>query len=94
MAALQGGGQFDTWKLIGNAGGEDFSDKVRGPLNEGGLWLERIGTSESDGYCDPAHQCTNKVLTCLALTTRVGQLNRPLRVLLELVSKLTAQSSL
>lgn len=31
------------WKLTGNLGGEDYLDKVRGPLNEGGLWAERQG---------------------------------------------------
>lgn len=32
-----------TWKLTGNLGGEDYQDKVRGPLNEGGLYAERQG---------------------------------------------------
>ncbi|KAJ6094034.1 hypothetical protein N7467_002879 [Penicillium canescens] len=32
-----------TWKLTGNLGGEDYIDKVRGPLNEGGLYAERQG---------------------------------------------------
>lgn len=32
-----------TWKITGNLGGEDYMDKVRGPLNEGGLWAERQG---------------------------------------------------
>ncbi|CAI7573668.1 unnamed protein product [Penicillium discolor] len=32
-----------TWKLTGNLGGEDYLDKVRGPLNEGGLYVERQG---------------------------------------------------
>lgn len=32
-----------TWKLTGNLHGEDYEDKVRGPLNEGGLWAERQG---------------------------------------------------
>lgn len=32
-----------TWKLTGNLGGEDYIDKVRGPLNEGGLYIERQG---------------------------------------------------
>ncbi|KZT23601.1 glycoside hydrolase family 35 protein [Neolentinus lepideus HHB14362 ss-1] len=40
---LLGGGDFDYWKLQGNLGGEDFPDKVRGPLNEGGLFVERQG---------------------------------------------------
>ena len=32
-----------TWKLTGNYLGEDYPDKVRGPLNEGGLYAERQG---------------------------------------------------
>jgi len=32
-----------TWKLTGNLGGEEYQDKVRGPLNEGGLYAERQG---------------------------------------------------
>jgi hypothetical protein len=32
-----------TWKLTGNLGGEDYADKTRGPLNEGGLFIERMG---------------------------------------------------
>ncbi|KAI1324310.1 glycoside hydrolase family 35 protein [Xylariaceae sp. FL0255] len=32
-----------TWKLTGNLGGEDYVDRARGPLNEGGLWAERQG---------------------------------------------------
>ena len=31
------------WKLTGNLHGENYEDKVRGPLNEGGLWAERHG---------------------------------------------------
>lgn len=34
---------FDLWKIQGNAGGEQNIDPVRGPLNEGGLYGERIG---------------------------------------------------
>ncbi|KAI0821239.1 glycoside hydrolase family 35 protein [Irpex lacteus] len=34
---------FTHWKIQGNLGGEDFPDKVRGPLNEGGLFVERQG---------------------------------------------------
>ncbi|CAL1711293.1 unnamed protein product [Somion occarium] len=40
---LFGGGDFTVWKLQGNLGGEDYPDKVRGPLNEGGLFVERQG---------------------------------------------------
>jgi hypothetical protein len=32
-----------TWKLTGNLGGEDYVDISRGPLNEGGLFVERQG---------------------------------------------------
>ena len=31
------------WKITGNLHGEDYEDKVRGPLNEGGLYAERQG---------------------------------------------------
>ncbi|EMC91653.1 glycoside hydrolase family 35 protein [Baudoinia panamericana UAMH 10762] len=32
-----------SWKLTGNLHGENFVDKTRGPLNEGGLFAERQG---------------------------------------------------
>ncbi|KAK3987412.1 glycoside hydrolase superfamily [Cladorrhinum sp. PSN332] len=32
-----------TWKITGNFGGEDYMDKGRGPLNEGGFFAERMG---------------------------------------------------
>ena len=32
-----------SWKITGNLGGEDYRDKTRGPLNEGGLFAERQG---------------------------------------------------
>ncbi|KAH7120333.1 glycoside hydrolase superfamily [Dactylonectria estremocensis] len=31
------------WKFTGNLGGEDYVDKFRGPLNEGGFFFERQG---------------------------------------------------
>lgn len=34
------------WKLTGNLGGEAYIDKVRGPLNEGGLYAERQGFTQ------------------------------------------------
>ncbi|KAI4627637.1 uncharacterized protein J4E87_004201 [Alternaria ethzedia] len=34
---------FDQWKIQGNAGGEQNIDPVRGPMNEGGLYGERLG---------------------------------------------------
>jgi hypothetical protein len=48
---LLGGGDFDTWKIAGNYGGEDYPDRVRGGLNEGGLWAEREG-AVLPGYKD------------------------------------------
>ncbi|EPQ55007.1 hypothetical protein GLOTRDRAFT_111095 [Gloeophyllum trabeum ATCC 11539] len=65
---LLGGTDFAYWKVQGNLGGEDFADKVRGPLNEGGLFVERQGAqlpgfpvdsttgwnkSTSDASCTP-----------------------------------------
>jgi len=41
-AQLQSG-NFTTWKIQGNAGGEKNIDPVRGPMNEGGLYGERLG---------------------------------------------------
>ena len=32
-----------SWKITGNLGGEHYRDHVRGPLNEGGLFVERQG---------------------------------------------------
>jgi beta-galactosidase GanA len=32
-----------SWKLQGNAGGEQIADTVRGPMNNGGLYGERFG---------------------------------------------------
>ncbi len=32
-----------AWKITGNLGGENYVDKTRGPLNEGGLYAERFG---------------------------------------------------
>ncbi|EUC55104.1 glycoside hydrolase family 35 protein [Rhizoctonia solani AG-3 Rhs1AP] len=40
---LLGGGDFSSWKLTGNVDGEDTKDIIRGPLNQGGLYVERIG---------------------------------------------------
>ncbi|KIJ39028.1 hypothetical protein M422DRAFT_258182 [Sphaerobolus stellatus SS14] len=40
---LLGGVDFDTWRIIGNFGGESGPDTVCGNLNEGGLFVERTG---------------------------------------------------
>ncbi|EFW99297.1 beta-galactosidase [Grosmannia clavigera kw1407] len=34
---------FSSWRLTGNAGGPANIDAVRGPMNEGGLYAERLG---------------------------------------------------
>ncbi|KAH6719695.1 glycoside hydrolase superfamily [Leptodontidium sp. MPI-SDFR-AT-0119] len=34
---------FSLWKVQGNAGGSKNLDPVRGPMNEGGLFAERVG---------------------------------------------------
>ncbi|KAH6645415.1 putative beta-galactosidase B [Truncatella angustata] len=49
-ATLVGPGSysFDEWKIAGTAGREDVLDPVRGPLNEGGLWAERVGVHLPD----------------------------------------------
>lgn len=51
---------FTTWKIQGNAGGAaGYIDPVRGPMNEGGLYGERLGWhlpgfSPADSYGDNA----------------------------------------
>lgn len=35
-----------SWKITGNLGGEEYVDKARGPLNEGGLYAERQGYTQ------------------------------------------------
>lgn len=52
-ATFVGGDDAIAWKLQGNRGGEDPIDEVRGPLNNGGLYGERIGWS-LPGYPDSA----------------------------------------
>ncbi|KAI0138059.1 glycoside hydrolase family 35 protein [Hypoxylon sp. NC0597] len=42
-----------TWKLTGNLHGENYVDRTRGPLNEGGLFAER------QGYHQPRPSVTN-----------------------------------
>ncbi|KAI9649964.1 hypothetical protein NHQ30_002549 [Ciborinia camelliae] len=47
--ALQGRSQDAiAWKIAGNLGGEQYLDRVRGPLNEGGLYAERQGFMQPD----------------------------------------------
>ncbi|KAI5810302.1 glycoside hydrolase superfamily [Peziza echinospora] len=40
--------EFLSWRLQGNAGGEDYDDVVRAPYNEDGLYAERIGAHFND----------------------------------------------
>lgn len=42
-ATLLPTGSFTSWKVQGKAGGEKNIDPVRGTLNEGGLYAERLG---------------------------------------------------
>ncbi|KAG8687962.1 hypothetical protein FRC08_011692, partial [Ceratobasidium sp. 394] len=63
---LLGGVDFTSWKLTGNVEAEATTDIVRGPLNTGGLYVERIGaiypnykftsawnSSKTDASCTP-----------------------------------------
>ncbi|CAO2651105.1 Nn.00g094020.m01.CDS01 [Neocucurbitaria sp. VM-36] len=44
LGAKLEGGNFTSWKIAGEAGGESVQlDPVRGPLSEGGLTAERLG---------------------------------------------------
>lgn len=43
LGASLTGGQFTEWRIQGNAGGSSNIEPVRGPLNEGGLYGERVG---------------------------------------------------
>ena len=42
---------FSEWKIAGTAGREEVLDTLRGPLNEGGLYAERVGM-HLPGYPD------------------------------------------
>ncbi|KAI8936509.1 hypothetical protein NX059_006914 [Plenodomus lindquistii] len=51
---LSGHNQSDiSWKLTGNLGGEDYKDISRGPLNEGGLFIERQGLHLPGAFSAP-----------------------------------------
>lgn len=43
IPAVSAGTGFKLWKIQGNAGGSSNLDPVRGPMNEGGLYGERLG---------------------------------------------------
>ncbi|CAI7652554.1 unnamed protein product [Penicillium manginii] len=43
LGAVLVGGNFTSWRIQGNAGGESNIDPVRGSQNEGGLYGERLG---------------------------------------------------
>jgi hypothetical protein len=46
------------WKITGNLGGEDYHGGVRGPLNEGALWVERNGFHLPSAPTDLWSTCT------------------------------------
>ena len=46
--------EVTTWKITGNLGGQDYVDKFRGPLNEGGLFFERQGYHQPSPPVDSA----------------------------------------
>jgi hypothetical protein len=46
------------WKITGNLGGEDYEGGVRGPLNEGALWVERNGFHLPSAPTDSWPKCT------------------------------------
>ncbi|KAJ5157524.1 beta-galactosidase C [Penicillium canariense] len=60
-ATLLGAGNFTSWRIQGNAGGEANIDPVRGPMNEGGLYGERLGW-HLPGYQAPKSAGTNSPL--------------------------------
>ncbi|KAF9886212.1 hypothetical protein FE257_011935 [Aspergillus nanangensis] len=60
-ATLVGGGVFSSWHIQGNAGGEQNIDRVRGPMNEGGLHGERMGW-HLPGYKAPKSALTSSPL--------------------------------
>ncbi|KAF3394323.1 putative beta-galactosidase C [Penicillium rolfsii] len=60
-ATLLGGGNFTSWRIQGNAGGEANIDPVRGPMNEGGLYGERLGW-HLPGYTAPKSAGTSTPL--------------------------------
>lgn len=43
LPAVAGSTGFKLWKVQGNAAGSANIDAVRGPMNEGGLYAERVG---------------------------------------------------
>lgn len=57
VATLDGSSAATSWKIQGNRGGETPIDPVRGPLNNGGLYGERMGWS-LQGYPDRDWQTT------------------------------------
>ncbi|KAG6896614.1 hypothetical protein C0992_007082 [Termitomyces sp. T32_za158] len=60
-----------VWKVTGNLGGESFSDRTRGGLNEGGLYGERQGW-HLPGF-DDASWAIGKPTTGISTAGRVGR---------------------
>ncbi|KAJ5709905.1 CAZyme family GH35 [Penicillium malachiteum] len=57
--------EFTSWRIQGNAGGEANIDPVRGPMNEGGLYGERLGW-HLPGYTPPKTAGTDSPLDGVA----------------------------
>lgn len=53
-----------SWKMTGNLGGEQYRDLERGPLNEGGLYAERLGWHQPGAVIDcPQRLCPSEGLS-------------------------------
>ncbi|KAF2669124.1 family 35 glycosyl hydrolase [Microthyrium microscopicum] len=79
-ATLLGTGNytFKEWKIAGTAGREKALDQFRGPLNEGGLWAERIGAHLPD--CPDKYWRSATNLTVPGPGVRVFRTYMPLQI--------------
>lgn len=83
-ATLVGSGSysFTEWRIAGNAGFEENIDPVRGPMNEGGLYPERVGMHlpgyPEDDWEDLASN--NNTLIVPSASVRVFRTTAPLDV--------------
>ncbi|KAJ5818332.1 Glycoside hydrolase family 35 [Penicillium riverlandense] len=65
LGATLSDGNFTSWRIQGNAGGEANIDPVRGPMNEGALYGERMGW-HLPGYKAPGSSPTSSPLEGVA----------------------------
>jgi len=61
-----------TWKITGNLGGEKYQDRVRGPLNEGGLFVERHGLHQPEPPLYSSPRFSFSSLSPLEGTSKAG----------------------